>query len=111
MKLEYYGEFLRKIDANGGIAIPSRLRKKFKRGVIIVPSSDGCLTVHPGNKKKSIPINKQGRVLIPQFLRKQAQLQREIVIVGCGDYIEIWDEKKWKDEEEEAREIQKKGGD
>ncbi len=32
---------------------------------------------------------------IPGDLRKQAGLEREVIIVGCGRYIEIWDKKRW----------------
>jgi len=37
------------------------------------------------------PIDSQGRILIPPFLRKRAQLGREVSILGVGRRIEIWD--------------------
>jgi MraZ protein len=42
-------------------------------------------------------IDKQGRVLIPAALRKDAFLQKEVVIAGQGIKIEIWDKKHWDD--------------
>ena len=37
------------------------------------------------------PIDKQGRMLIPQYLREHAGLEREVTIAGVGQRIEIWD--------------------
>jgi MraZ protein len=37
------------------------------------------------------PIDKQGRILVPEFLRKQAKLEHEAMIVGVGPHIELWD--------------------
>jgi MraZ protein len=37
------------------------------------------------------PIDKQGRILVPPHLRKQAHLEREVTIAGVGLSIEIWD--------------------
>lgn len=41
--------------------------------------------------------DQQGRILIPQYLRDLAKIQKNIVIVGVNSRIEIWDEKRWKD--------------
>lgn len=37
------------------------------------------------------PIDSQGRILIPPFLRKRAQLGRQVSVLGVGRRIEIWD--------------------
>ncbi len=37
------------------------------------------------------PIDNQGRILVPQFLRQSAHLQRDVVLGGVGMTIEIWD--------------------
>ena len=38
------------------------------------------------------PIDKQGRILVPQYLREHAHLEREVTIAGVGLTVEIWDE-------------------
>lgn len=44
---------------------------------------------------QEIEIDAQGRVFIPSYLKEFSQIKREIVIVGVGDRIEIWDKIKW----------------
>ncbi|MDD5085956.1 MAG: division/cell wall cluster transcriptional repressor MraZ [Candidatus Omnitrophica bacterium] len=39
--------------------------------------------------------DKQGRILIPQYLKDYAGIQKNIVIVGVSDRIEIWAKEKW----------------
>lgn len=40
-------------------------------------------------------VDSQGRMILPQHLKEFAQIQRDIVIIGVGDRIEIWDKKLW----------------
>ncbi len=46
-----------------------------------------------------VDLDRQGRILIPQPVRAAAGLDGRAVIVGCGDYIEIWDEARWQVEQ------------
>jgi MraZ protein len=39
----------------------------------------------------------QGRVTIPQRLRDFAHLERDVVVIGAIDRIEIWDAARWQD--------------
>jgi len=40
-------------------------------------------------------IDKQGRILIPDFLKSYADLDKNVIIAGVYNRLEIWDEKKW----------------
>lgn len=44
-----------------------------------------------------LPIDGQGRVVLPQGLTEFAGVKEEVTVIGAGDHFEIWDSKKWKD--------------
>jgi MraZ protein len=44
------------------------------------------------------PLDKQGRILLPPHLREEASLQREVVLVGMLNHVEIWDKETWEKE-------------
>ncbi len=41
--------------------------------------------------------DKQGRVLIPDYLKSYAAIQVDVVIIGVSDRMEIWAKDKWKE--------------
>lgn len=125
----FFGEYRCKIDKQGRIVIPSRLRvsiKKESNGIVYITKGiEECLFVFPekifhqqSEKISEIPftkgnpriftrifysssfqsrIDKQGRILIPLNLIEYAGIKENIVVVGAGKRIEIWDEGKWND--------------
>lgn len=42
-----------------------------------------------------IELDDQGRFIVPQFLRDYAQISGDVVFLGLGDHIELWDLTKW----------------
>jgi transcriptional regulator MraZ len=36
-----------------------------------------------------------GRIMVPGFLSKHAHLQKEVVVVGAGDRLELWSKDRW----------------
>jgi MraZ protein len=44
---------------------------------------------------EQVEVDRTGRVLIPQYLREKANLNSEIVIVGVGNFFEIWSKENW----------------
>jgi MraZ protein len=44
---------------------------------------------------QQVEIDSQGRVIIPGYLKEFAGIKRDIVIIGVGNRIEIWDKQKW----------------
>ena len=119
----FMGEFNHTIDAKGRLIIPSRFREELGQEFVMTKGLDGCLFVFPQNewesfqgKLKTLPlinkdarkftrfflagaaemeVDKQGRILIPSVLREFASLEKDVVFVGVGSRIEIWNRAGW----------------
>ncbi|MEK7077248.1 MAG: division/cell wall cluster transcriptional repressor MraZ [Patescibacteria group bacterium] len=117
------GEYTHNIDAKGRMAIPAKFREKLGAGAIITRGLDNCLFVFGGKewealaqKLMGLPLaqansrafvrlmlagamdtefDAQGRILIPDYLRKYAGLKKEAVVAGLYNRIEIWDSGSW----------------
>lgn len=44
---------------------------------------------------QSVELDGQGRLRVPPELARLAELAREVVLVGVGDHIELWDQTRW----------------
>ena len=56
------------------------------------------------SKANSVELDKQGRILIPTALRGYAGLEKDVVLAGAIDKIEVWDKKRW-DEQADTDDI------
>lgn len=107
------------------MAIPSKFRKDLGKRAVITRGLDNCLVLYPveeweklAQKLQNLPaargeargfvrillsgavdveFDKLGRILIPDYLKKYSLLKKNVVIIGLGNRIEIWDEKRWQD--------------
>ncbi|MFW6112726.1 MAG: division/cell wall cluster transcriptional repressor MraZ [Thermodesulfobacteriota bacterium] len=50
------------------------------------------------------PLDRQGRILIPQNLREYAQLGREVAIVGQVQHFEMWDRERYETDRKQLEE-------
>lgn len=115
------GEFSHVIDAKGRLFIPAKFREELGYTFVITKGIDKCLYVYPLGEwdifeakinalpsKQARPLqlffvagsqdcelDGQGRVLVPQKLREYAKLDKNAVVVGMTNHIEIWDEGEW----------------
>ncbi len=120
----FIGEYSHSIDPKKRLAVPSKFRSELKNKVVVTRGLDKCLFIYPmevwselANKLGTLPVgesgtrsfirlmlagavdvevDKQGRVLIPDYLKEYAGLNRNVIIAGIYNRLEIWDEKKWK---------------
>ena len=110
------GEFNHSIDEKGRLIIPAKLRDDLGDSFVICYSQEEWnkfvaeLETLPRMSKDARifkryffgsasegSFDKQGRVLVPPSLRKAAGLEKDVVLVGVQDRIEIWDKALWEE--------------
>ena len=120
------GTYEHSIDAKGRLFIPAKLREELGVTFYLAMGVDECLAIYPQEtwnrfteKFASLPMSQsaamrplfanaskceldsQGRIVIPQKLRKYAGLEKDAVIIGDNDRAEIWSAETWNAREEE----------
>lgn len=116
---ELLGTHSYQLDPKGRVSLPARFREAFADGAVLTLGQDGCLFCFPRaewdarsaevrslplsdaggrayarmffGKAEAIDLDGQGRLLIPQRLRTEAGIDKEAVVVGVFDRMEIWD--------------------
>jgi len=119
----FIGEFGHNLDAKGRVAIPAKFRRTISSGAIITRGLDKCLFVFTkkdweklAEKLITLPLaqansrafvrlmlsgasdvelDSQGRILVPDYLRKYAGVSKAVKVIGVYNRMEIWDEKGW----------------
>ena len=126
----FIGEYSHSIDSKKRLAVPAKFRNELKNKIVVTRGLDKCLFIYPmkvwgdlANKLGNLPVgesgtrsftrlmlagavdvevDKQGRILIPDYLKKYAGFQKNVVIAGLYNRLEIWDEKKWNEYKKNA---------
>lgn len=121
------GQYAHNIDAKGRLFIPAKLREELGQTFHVTVGQDHCLSVFSDESwnakldqlkemsysqiKSLRPVfayaadcepDSQGRILIPAKLREYAGLEKEVVVTGSFDRVEIWNAKRWAEMENEA---------
>lgn len=119
----FIGEYKHSLDSKGRLAIPARFREQLKGGAVVTRGLDNCLTLYTQTQWEKIAsqlselpvsnanarafarlmlagamtvdIDRVGRIVIPQYLRKFASLSGTVVVAGLYNRIELWNEKDW----------------
>ena len=47
------------------------------------------------SKAEEVDLDKQRRIVLPDYLVKYAGIKEEITVIGAGDHFEIWDKDEW----------------
>ena len=127
----FKGEYSHTIDAKGRLIVPAKFREELGEAFVITNGNDGCLNIYteeawetflgklkllPNNRDtrsivrkfvsqaNRVEVDKQGRILIPTVLRDYAELDKDVVLAGAIDKIEVWDKSRW-DAETDADDI------
>jgi MraZ protein len=119
----FIGEYKYNLDNKNRLALPSKFRNFFKEGAVITKGLDNCLFIYTTkewgklvDKLASLPISQaksrafarlmlagamdvnldvQGRVILPDYLKQFASLNKKIILAGLYNRLEVWDEKLW----------------
>jgi MraZ protein len=120
------GEYDHTLDDKNRLTFPAKFRRTFADGVVLTRGMEGCVYAYPrpgweelvsgrfaGLDPLSGParrlqrfffgsahdeeLDRQGRVVVPAHLVRHAGLERDVVVVGVNDRVEIWDGRAWAD--------------
>jgi len=119
----FTGEYKHTIDTKKRLSLPSKFRKELGREVIVTKGIDNCLVIYSkkegelmfsklGNLPESkvearsyariklagaseVALDNLGRILIPDYLKSYAGLNKNVVVCGLFNRIEVWNEAKW----------------
>ena len=119
----FIGEYSHNLDEKGRVAIPKKFRKELTKGAVITRGLDDCLFLYTNKeweilakKLANLPfsqanvrafarlmlagamecsLDKQGRFVIPEYLRDYAGFKKEIVVAGLYNRLELWHARSW----------------
>ncbi len=119
------GEYSHNLDDKGRLAVPKKFRADLSKGAVVTRGLDNCLFLYTKTEWKSlaeklatlpfsqansrafarlmlagamdVKVDKQGRIILPDYLRNFADLKKQVVVAGLYNRLELWDQKKWKD--------------
>ena len=125
----FMGEYAHNIDRKGRLIMPAKFREELGEHVVVNRGLDGCLYVYtveqwqqvyqklstlPSTNKDArmyqrmmlskaaeCEMDSQGRILIPSSLIALAGLEKECLIIGVANHLEIWPKDRWEALEEE----------
>lgn len=123
MAHRFMGTYRPKLDEKGRLFLPAKFRDALAGGVVVTQAQDRCLWVWPpevfdveADRIQALPMSsksarqqkrilfsgaddavpdKQGRISIAAHLRDYAALEKDVVVTGNGDRLEIWSPTNW----------------
>lgn len=126
----FLGEYSHSLDEKGRVVMPSKFRTGLDDGCVVTKGQERCIYVFPmdrweeeSSKVLKLPrtdrrarnfsrsffasasdqaLDRQGRVQIPESLRRYAGLEKDLTVVGVADRIEVWAADTWRTVAEEA---------
>ncbi len=125
--MAFRGNFEYQLDDRNRVALPPKFREDFANGAVLVPGLDGCIEVYtpegfeaearvvervPAYSEQGRQLRRaffassfdvqrdgQGRLLIPGKLLTYASIERDVVVLGNDQRLEIWDRTTWEQQE------------
>lgn len=120
----FVGQFEHSLDVKGRLVLPAAFRSSFESAGFLIKASERCLALLTPGRFRDIAAemaqrsaaggsrqrgakrsfgagaarvmpDKQGRFAVPEELRRFARLERDCVLIGAIDEIQIWDAERW----------------
>lgn len=119
----FIGEYSHNLDDKGRLAVPKKFRTALSKGAVVTRGLDNCLFLYTTAEWKKlaerlanlpfaqantrafarlmlagamdVPLDKQGRIILPEYLRSFAGLKKSIVVAGLYNRLELWDQGNW----------------
>lgn len=119
----FFGQYSHQVDQKGRMRLPAKFKADLGSRVHFLRGTDGCLFVYSEEefdkfitKLSQVSIfnakaqgvvrdilssgfqieeDNQGRFLLPQYLKAYAGINKNIIFVGVGNRVELWDEDRW----------------
>lgn len=117
------GEYQHRLDDKNRLILPAKFREELGQTFTVTKGLDGCLSVYTNSKWDKVcealaklpstnrqarayrrtilsrattcELDNQGRIALPAYLKQEAGLVKDCVIVGVGEDIEIWAKDRW----------------
>ena len=122
----FIGTYEHTIDEKSRLTLPARFRDELGEQVVLTRGLDGVVAIYPretwvvtvqtriaaldplSRRARELQrfffsgaaeadVDRQGRILVPAVLTRYASLERDVVVTGANDHLEIWNPATWND--------------
>jgi MraZ protein len=126
--MSFKGHYEHSLDAKHRLSIPSRFRHSFSEGIVLSKDADACITLWPPESHEQtvalalsgknplssefkriqryfqgnafdLELDAAGRVTLPAPLLAHAGIEREAIVTGVGDRLEVWEPERWNEQQ------------
>ena len=122
--MAFHGTFDHTLDSKNRLTVPSKLRTAFAEGAFLVRSTERCISLYPSatysaqteaalsglnplhpqarelrryfhSNASQVELDSAGRVMLSARQLEHAGIDRDVVVIGAGDCLELWDPSTW----------------
>ena len=126
--MAFRGHYEHSLDAKHRLSIPSKFREAFSDGLVLSKDTDACITVSPPDAHEDrvrgalaglnaldprykqvqrfyqgnsfeLELDSAGRVVLPAPLLAHAKIDKEVVVTGVDDHLELWSADGWTEQQ------------